>query len=285
MSSERVPAPFIGFTRLGTSSYIYEPKISPTTPSSHTTSGPDTILLLPWLSAAPKHIAKYTTGYQRLFPRSRILLLTTSLPDVTYASPSFPFSSSGNERLNPVIDILVALSKDEKILVASFSNGGAWTACLIARAVRERTGKALGMEAMILDSSPGRPRYRRTIIAMSQSLPKSLVLYYASLFVLHIFMLSYVLVTKIGGGKVMVQELWEDSNDKRLFNVNSKRCYIYSKEDEMVDWRDVEEHADVAEARGWVVRREMWEGTPHCGHLKREEGRYWAVVRGVWDEV
>jgi hypothetical protein len=33
------------------------------------------------------------------------------------------------------------------------------------------------------------------------------------------------------------------------------------------------------------VRREMWEGTPHCGHLKREEGRYWAVVRGVWDEV
>jgi hypothetical protein len=57
------------------------------------------------------------------------------------------------------------------------------------------------------------------------------------------------------------------------------RCYMYSDADELVNWRDVESHADASEARGWVVRRELFKGAPHVSHMKVEPERYWGIVR------
>ena len=48
-------------------------------------------------------------------------------------------------------------------------------------------------------------------------------------------------------------------------------------------WRDVEDHADDAEARGWVVRREEFGGSMHVAHARVDEGRYWGIVKAVFD--
>ena len=61
------------------------------------------------------------------------------------------------------------------------------------------------------------------------------------------------------------------------------RCYIYSKEDEMVSWENVEEHAAEAEGRGWRVRRELFVGSGHVAHARVDSGRYWGVVQRVWE--
>ena len=85
MAAQPVPSPLTGFKRLNASTYIYEP---PTSPSPASSSAPDLILLPSWLDAAPRHIAKYTRGYQALYPSARILLITTAVAARNHPHPS-----------------------------------------------------------------------------------------------------------------------------------------------------------------------------------------------------
>lgn len=71
---ERIP----GFVQLDDTTSIYRP------PNSHDNASgtlqnkqqePDLIVFCSWMSAAPKHVAKYTEGYQKLFPNTTILLV------------------------------------------------------------------------------------------------------------------------------------------------------------------------------------------------------------------
>ena len=47
-------------------------------------------------------------------------------------------------------------------------------------------------------------------------------------------------------------------------------------------WRDVENHADDAEAKGWAVMREEFEGSQHVAHVRVDEGQYWEIVKGAF---
>lgn len=71
---ERIP----GFVQLDDTTSIYR------LPNSHDAATaslqskqqePDLIVFCSWMSAAPKHIAKYTDGYRKLFPNTTILLV------------------------------------------------------------------------------------------------------------------------------------------------------------------------------------------------------------------
>jgi hypothetical protein len=72
-------------------------------------------------------------------------------------------------------------------------------------------------------------------------------------------------------------------NDDSLFNRRAPRVYLYSKADEMVGHDEVEEHADQAEAQGWKVTRVRFERSPHAGHIREDEGRYWRAVQDAWE--
>lgn len=58
---------------------------------------------------------------------------------------------------------------------------------------------------------------------------------------------------------------------------------MYSKQDLLVDWREVEKHAREEQKRhGGEVRLERFEGSGHVSHLREDEGRYRGVVEGLW---
>ena len=66
------------------------------------------------------------------------------------------------------------------------------------------------------------------------------------------------------------------------------RTYVYSAEDEMVEWRDVERHAaEARQARGEAdttvpVRTERFHGSSHVAHVRLEPERYWRIVDETW---
>ena len=71
---ERIP----GFVQLDDTTSIYWPSDSYNAAMAtlqDKQQEPDLIVFCSWMSAAPKHIAKYTDGYQRLFPNTPILLV------------------------------------------------------------------------------------------------------------------------------------------------------------------------------------------------------------------
>jgi hypothetical protein len=278
MAPEPVPGPLTGFKRLNASTYIYEPPTTTTT-SPSSSSGPDLILLPSWLDASPRHIAKYTRGYQTLYPTARILLLTTALTDVTLHT-----RAAEAARLAPTLSLLTSLPSHTGILLHSFSNGGAYTAHLLARLYLARTGHVLPISAQILDSSPGHGHYGRTATAMALSLPRSpAVLHYVSLVMLHLFLAVYYVAKTATGGLNKVQVMREGLLDVKFWDNGVPRCYVYSKEDKMVTWGDVVEHAGMAREKGWKrVSVEEFDGSAHCGHLLVDEGRYWGIVERVW---
>lgn len=65
------------------------------------------------------------------------------------------------------------------------------------------------------------------------------------------------------------------------------RTYIYSPEDEMVEYRHVERHAEEAREKraGVKVRTERFEGSRHVAHMRLDPERYWRVVGDTWRDA
>lgn len=57
--------------------------------------------------------------------------------------------------------------------------------------------------------------------------------------------------------------------------------YIYSKEDKMVDFTDISDHATEARRRGWRVEEEVFEGSAHCAHLGKDSRTYAEAIEIV----
>ena len=72
-------------------------------------------------------------------------------------------------------------------------------------------------------------------------------------------------------------------NDEKLFATKVARLYVYSGKDEMIRWRDVEAHADEAQAKGYKVEKVRYLDSVHAGHLFQDDGRYWGAVTRLWD--
>ena len=76
-----------------------------------------------------------------------------------------------------------------------------------------------------------------------------------------------------------IERIRQALNEKGLMSGEARRCYVYSMKDSMVGWRDVQAHAQDAESKGFVVRRERFESTEHCAHVRVDDGkRYWTIV-------
>jgi len=53
-----------------------------------------------------------------------------------------------------------------------------------------------------------------------------------------------------------------------------KRLYLCSKADIVVDWKDVESHAEEARGRGFEVEMQVFEMSAHCALVMEEKERY-----------
>ena len=272
MSQSQVPLGLEHFSRLNNSVWYHQP-------SSKTSShGPDCVLLLGWMDAQPKHIAKYAAGYEKLYPSASILAITTSSYDAAFAT-----EAANNKRILPVLDILYDLPPNSKLLLHFFSNGGGFTGMLLARCYRKKRGKALPTTATIYDSLPGRIRMKAQTRAFMVALPKSIVVKAIVTFMMYItyplFRLRYIFTAD------PVEKVRLALNDKTLFDLDAPRVYIYSEVDDMVKAGDVEEHADAAAKLGVTVFKEKYLTSGHAAHMIQDPKRYWSIVQKLWSMV
>lgn len=269
------------FKRLNGSVYIHEPSST-----SSSSNEPDLILICGWMDARPRHFSKYTAGYEKLYPSARILAVTTTSIDAAITTWGANF-----KRVLPVLEILYALQPNAKLLLHFFSDGGSFTSTLIANKYQEKMGKLLPTTAVILDSSPGRATYEATVRAFSVALPKNPVVKAIGTLVIRMFFwlyrIAYILKALLERKKRMnvVERSRMDLNTTSLMDVNTPRLYIYSEADDMVEWQFVEEHIEEAEKLGYVVDREKFLDSGHCGHLMIDPMRYWAAVQRLWSTV
>lgn len=230
------------------------------------------------MNASPRHVAKYTSGYQKLFPTSRILVVATS-------TMHFLLQPTRQRvlELEPVLDMLKNLRPNEKVLLHSFSTGGATAVSLIARSYRARTGRPLPIAKAVFDSSPGTAGYASSVRAFSAALPKNnIIAWGVGAAFLRVLLGLWFIVETVTARENIVDVVRRGLNDRKLFATEAARMYIYSGKDEMIRWQDVEAHAEEARAKGYKVEKVRYLDSAHAGHLLQDEGRYWGAVARLW---
>lgn len=285
MAPKPVPVAFEGFTRLSPNSYIFTPPPTTSTLSNPFSDPPlsipppDLILLAIWLDAQPKHIAKYISRFRLLYPSAQIIILTSVLLETLTRTPS-------NNLLwcTPVVSLLASLPPSTNILLHTLSNGGGTSIAAIASLYQSRTGRALPIRAHILDSSPGNSAFCADLRAFTAGLPKNPFLNWGGKLLITALYALFKVVWWMARAQHPIAVLRRRLNEPRLFPVGAPRAYVYSREDEMVGWRDVEGHVAEARERGYRVRVELFEGSRHVAHMPMDSERYWGIVQEVWKE-
>jgi len=102
---------------------------------------------------------------------------------------------------------------------------------------------------------------------------------------LHVAVSFHLLLYMVTGQVDKIERARIDLNSKELFDGDAERLYVYSVVDELVAWKDVEDHGEDAERKGWVVRREKYESSGHAGHIMKDEKRYWGAVQKLWSTM
>ncbi|TQS35092.1 hypothetical protein Golomagni_04498 [Golovinomyces magnicellulatus] len=235
-----------------------------------TKDAPSLIIIAGWMSASPKHISKYTAGYAALYPQSRIIVVTTT----PWNMIPLDAISGGSRRVQPVLDICYDLKKDEKVLIHLMSNGGMRTCGYILNKFKEHTGRLLPIGAVVIDSAPGKATWNSSVRAFSFSSFKHPVMIFLRYCLIY-FLFSIYCNT--------VAQDRTDLKDPEIFDRKAMRLYIYSKSDQIVDWKDVEEHAAESKDAGYQVSCEEFSTSGHAGHLMVDGTRYWDAIKRLWE--
>lgn len=283
-------------------------------------SAPDLVILFPWMYAQPRHIQKYTAGYQKLFPQIPILLILQDGSDLTWRTPSSQFA-----RLRPAVNYIDAFIKRHRaetqvdgpprILVHIWSNGGAYQAIQLDEAFSRSSSTGLNVlpiSGVLIDSAPGILQFKQGIVALSMALPKFFIARILGKAVITLFLVLTALLRKLTGREDRITFLRRMLNAKDAAFVRSvnggigvRRCYIYSEGDKLVPREHVTKHVREARevidrpAEGAVFEAEVesgqsrrkgtrvWEenfGTSqHVAHMMQDPKRYWQVVRDFWE--
>lgn len=83
-------------------------------------------------------------------------------------------------------------------------------------------------------------------------------------------------------GRDILEVVREQLNESTATVKGTRRTYIYSEEDDVIGWEDVEDHARDAERKGWAVELVKFQTSTHVGHLKQDPERYREVILKTW---
>ncbi|CAG8957088.1 hypothetical protein HYFRA_00009289 [Hymenoscyphus fraxineus] len=265
------------YTQLSNSVSFYRPNSL----SKNNTDSPKLILLATWMDAANAHISKYIVRYQALYPNAHILLVK---------SPSrarrdlMPATHVIRDVLDPEkIDGSSDKSKIPSMLIHVFSNGGSCMLYHLYDLYAEKyQDQLLPWHTTIFDSVPGSWTYSGGKDSVLVGLPSGIIRTLAIPF-LHLLGIFWFFKFKI----FRIPEpasVWAQAHNDTVRVRESCRAYFYSEEDKFVHFRNVEEHADDAEANGFVVEcREKFPNSGHVAHARSAPDRYWALCQSVWE--
>lgn len=235
------------------------------------------LLLFTWNAAAARHIAKYTASYQKLFPTSRIILVRCFTVDMFREASSYP------PLLKPAIDLVAEHTRSGgAVLVHSWSNGGGNQVNEFAKAWLAQHGTRLPMRAQILDSAPTKGPWMQSHAAIAASLPRTNFWRLVGGMAVHLLLVATFLGNVIRRRENRMVVLCRELNDTVAFDTKVPRVYLYSRADAMVGFEEADQHADIAEAKGWTVTKVQFEKSAHCGHVREDEAKYWSSIMEAW---
>lgn len=282
MAVAQVAAELPGFRRLAMGISLYDPLASGA--DGQKQGDIRLVILCTWMAAFPKHIAKYTEEYKKLFPSAKILVIQSEMSDVFWHSHAFQaarFSVARRvirETLRDTGDTILTAPKERHILLHVFSNGGSLTATQLLRQLWSEINSPLPLRAMYMDSTPSRANVTRSVRAFKAALPRTLFLRAIGTFLIYCGIVPIFIFYRFFRKEYITEKLRRDLVDAKLFSKDVPRAYLFSDADEMVNHVDVNDHAVEAKAWGYNVHNVEFTKSPHVAHAMMYKDRYWKAI-------
>jgi hypothetical protein len=260
--------------------------------STRPATDPDVIIIYGWGDAGLRHVVKYTAGYQSLFPRSKIIAVLSPILKAMTLSLDQRIRSMQpviEETFREKIDLGQRSSPAQQtILMHVMSNTGGMNFAATFEAYRRKYNHPMPHNLLVLDSCPGSTAYtpanvRRFAFAMTVGTaayfpwPKA-VTQWMWFFMLYVLRGLELLVGRESAANFAVKA----TNSDVLAVKTASRLYLYSKEDEIINWEDIESNAADAASKGYRVDLKMFQGSSHVGHMRNWPEEYWRVILQAW---
>lgn len=241
------------------------------------------MVLCTWMSANRKHITKYTRQYHELYPNADILVLESSVADLTYRTDHVQ-----HRRLRPALDVVLSHATSatqsgsrSHVLLHVFSNGGTQCAARLISGLPEEHRRT-AFKTLVFDSCPGEATYALSARAMALSLPKHPLARLLGIPLIHLLLCMCLLIFIVTNSEDVVTRSKRRLNDPDFVDSKTARLYIFSSKDQLVLVKDVRSHAADAKRNGFA---EVWElpftDSGHCAHAMVHKELYWAAVHEV----
>ncbi|KAF1969442.1 hypothetical protein BU23DRAFT_652880 [Bimuria novae-zelandiae CBS 107.79] len=271
------PNPLSFMNKLGPLVSFYQPPEASSTRADHQ---PRLIIVASWTDAKDTRIAKYTTKYRAMYPAAQILLLRNTMSCQFRPSQIGPAMKVATHVVRAAFQTAVS-SSSPPLLIHIFSNGGSSSVANLYEQFATTAGhnedKRLPPHATVFDSSPGIYQITRAVAYMNVGLP-----YFQQLMAAP-FWYAFAVFWSAGMALRFLPnslEHWYKSHNEHVGNAAEvRRVYIYSADDAIIDHKVIEAHASEAKRKGFSVALERYEGSAHVAHLRKDEDRYWGIVR------
>ncbi|KAJ5542905.1 hypothetical protein N7535_005327 [Penicillium sp. DV-2018c] len=281
------PLPFPGFTPITDRVYLRNghEKAKPA-PANE----PTTILISGWGDGTPKHVAKYSDGFHELYPSARIIVILSKTFQATNQA-----EEDRIQAMMPVVDTIFPTptgsggNDKERLLVHAMSNTGAIFAAAVVMAYQRRHGddKPFPHELLVLDSTPGSLHFASQAGRWSRAMAVGTAKFFPWPFVVtqglwYAFLWGTYLWGVLRGLEPSGKWANRIFTDKSRVTTDTSRLYLYSKEDEIIGYEDLEENAAHVKSLGYNVDLEMFEGSAHVGHMRLHPEQYWNKISSAW---
>jgi hypothetical protein len=176
----------------------------------------------------------------------------------------------------------------ERVMVTCMSNTGGINFAATLHAYRERFGAPLPYALLVCDSTPGNTEFLRNVAPWSRAMALGAAGFFPWPFgvtqaLAAVFLAAVHAAAWVTGNVSAAEFSVEAVNDAEGLSVRSAaKLYLYSKADDIISWRDIEEHAADAVSKGYDVELRMFEDTPHVGHMKGHPEMYWGAIADRW---
>ncbi|KAF4987261.1 hypothetical protein FGRMN_10463 [Fusarium graminum] len=279
MSASKLEIP--GFTTI--SDLIFERKVdvNSSIPDSH----PHMVLIFGWGDGLPKHVLRYSQGYQAIFPNATQFIILSKL--VRALSSDMPQSSAA---MRPLIKAAFGTGNPDKkrILVHCMSDSGGISYAATLNEYRSQFSRPLPHGLLVLDSSPGTSQpsvfdLAKWSVALTPGFSPQAP--WHTMFAQGLtaaFLVSHGFLELLNGGDAAPIYCNPILNNPFFETKEASRLYLYSKEDDMVRWEHIVQHEADARQNGYETSMKLFNGSKHVGHMPMYPDQYWASIAKAW---
>ncbi|KAJ5591951.1 uncharacterized protein N7459_002320 [Penicillium hispanicum] len=280
------PRPFPGFTAVSDRVYLRDGH-EKTKPSP--ADEPTSVVIFGWGDGMPKHVSKYADGFHELFPSARIIAVLSG----TFQASNQPLESRV-QAMMPVVDLIFPTPTgsgdgEERVLLHAMSNtGGIFLgATVVAYQRRHGADKTFPHKLLVCDSTPGGLDFASQVGRWSHAMAVGTSKHFPWPFIItqglwYAFLWANWAWERVRGAEPSGVWATRVLNDHTITSPNSSRLYLYSKEDEIIWWEDLEANVAQVRALGYPAEVEIFHGSPHVGHMRMHPEQYWNRILSSW---